>query len=135
MMPTHAGGGSISWYRSFYFRIGFTFVAFVVGLLLLQALVFNALNRGPLRGSPNTVVALVAADLTAALTENRQLDVDAYLKSQFARSQPIYVVMTDGETASNRSVPLPDLMRDYVIRVMRGNAPDVRIESAGPAPF
>jgi hypothetical protein len=95
---------SVRWCRSLYFRIGFSFVVFVAGLLALQGFLFSVLlSRPPLRGSPNTVVALVAADLTAALTEHRALDIDAYLKRQYVRSQPIYAVMRTGSIASNRS--------------------------------
>jgi hypothetical protein len=81
--------GAIRWYRSFYFRIGFSFVTFVVGLLVLQTLFFNiVLERAPLRGSPNIVVAVVAADLTAALTNDPAIDIDDYLKAQYATAQP-----------------------------------------------
>ena len=83
---------SVRRHRSLYFRIGFSFVAFVAGLLALQSLFFTVvLSRPPLRGSPNTVVALVAADLTAALTEDRRLDIDVHLKRQYgnpSRSMP-----------------------------------------------
>src|SRR4029079_11138394 len=99
---------AIRWYRSFYFRIGFTFVLFVIGLIVLQGVVSNAVRmRSPLRGrSPNAVVAIVAADLGALLDQNASADVDAYLKREYADSQPIYVVMRDGSTASNRTAPL-----------------------------
>src|ERR1044072_2294448 len=111
-MAQAEGTGAIRWYRSFYFRIGFSFVTLVVGLLVLQTLFFNiVLERAPLRGSPNIVVAVVAADLTTALTRDPTLDIDEYLKAQYALSQPIYVVLNEGLTASNRSAPLPDAMR------------------------
>jgi signal transduction histidine kinase len=119
---------SARWYRSLYFRIGFTFAAFVLGLLLLQGFVLRVVLRPPLRGSPNTVVALVSADLTAALTENRALDVDAYLKRQYNRSQPIYAVMKSGEIASNRSAPLADDLRRYVEDLLAGQTGSVRVE-------
>jgi hypothetical protein len=80
----------VRWYRSFYFRIGFTFVLFVVSLLTLQSLMFG-LVRGPspVRDRPpNTVVAIVAADLGAALLQDRATDLDAYLKREYVRSQP-----------------------------------------------
>jgi signal transduction histidine kinase len=135
-MAQAEGAGAIRWYRSFYFRIGFSFVTFVVGLLVLQTLFFNiVLERTPLRGSPNIVVAVVAADLTAALTNDPAIDIDEYLKAQYATSQPIYVVLDDGVAASNRSEPLPDAMRRYVEGLLRGSAPDLRIGAAGPAPF
>ena len=119
---------SVRWYRSLYFRIGFSFVAFVAGLLALQGFLFSiVLSRPPLRGSPNTVVALVAADLTAALTEDRGLDVDAYLKRQYERSQPIYAVMRTGSIASNRSAPLADDLRRYIEDLLIGRAESGRV--------
>src|ERR1044072_6631159 len=108
-MAQAEGTGAIRWYRSFYFRIGFSFVTFVVGLLVLQTLFFNiVLERAPLRGSPDIVVALVGADLTTALTRNPTFDIDEYHMAPYPLSPPIYVVQNEGLTASNRSAPLPD---------------------------
>src|SRR5262245_12054801 len=128
-------GSRVRWYRSLYFRIGFTFAAFVVGLLLLQGLVLNLVLRRPLLGSPNTVVALVAADLSAELTANPSLDVDAHLKRQYERSQPIYAVMKDGSVGSNRSAPLADDLRRYAQDMLSGKPQSVQVNSAAPAAF
>ena len=103
------------WYRSLYFRIGFSFVAFVAGLLALRGFLFSVvLSRPPLRGSPNTVVALVAADLTAVLTEDRALDIDAPPPEAPVRDPSRYAVMRNGSIASNRSAPLADDLRRYI---------------------
>src|SRR5262245_15007227 len=131
-----AQGRPVRWYRSFYFRIGFTFVLFVVFLIVLQGLVSNAVRlRSPLRGRPpNTVVAIVAADVTALLKQNPTDDVDQYLKREYALAQPIYVVMQDGTTASNRSTPLAVDMRRYVDSLLTGAGGTV-VEPRVPVPF
>lgn len=127
----------VRWYRSFYFRIGFTFVLFVVSLLTLQSLMFS-LVRGPspVRDRPpNTVVAIVAADLGGALLQDRATDLDAYLKREYARSQPIYVVMKSGGTISNRTAPLASDLRRYVERLLAGGAEAAAVEPKTPIPF
>jgi signal transduction histidine kinase len=132
-----AQGGSVRWYRSFYFRIGFTFVLFVIGLIVLQGVVSNAVRmRSPLRGrSPNAVVAIVAADLGALLNQNANADVDEYLKREYSDSQPIYVVMRDGSTASNRTAPLALDMRRYVDRMLTGSGRGGVVEPRVAIPF
>jgi signal transduction histidine kinase len=129
---------SVRWYRSFYFRIGFSFVLFVVSLLVLQSVVFNNLRRrSPLRDRPpNTVVAIVAADLSAVLSQDAAVDLDAYLKREYAASQPIYAVMRDGRTVSNRSAPLATDMRQYVETMLAGGGSGKNgIEPQVPIPF
>jgi signal transduction histidine kinase len=125
----------VRWYRSLYFRIGFGFVAFVVGLLLLQGLFLGVWGRPPLRGTPNTVVALVAADLTVALSDDPRLDIDGYLKRQYAQSQPIYAVMRNGVIASNRPEPLADDLRRYALDVMGARSQSTRVDHSVPTPF
>jgi signal transduction histidine kinase len=132
-----AHSGSVRWYRSFYFRIGFTFVLFVVGLIVIQGVVSNAIRmRSPLRGrSPNAVVAIVAADVGALLDQRPNASVDEYLKREYAESQPIYVVMRDGSTASNRTAPLAVDMRRYVDRMLTGSGRGGVVEPRVPIPF
>ena len=134
-MARRSYAGSVGWHRSLYFRIGSTFVAFVVGLLVLQGVLLNVMLRPPLAGSPNSVVAVVAADLTAALTENPSLDIDAYLKRQYPRSQPMYAVMKRGPIASNRSTPLAGDLRRYVEDLLSGPTGSVRVDRAEPRAF
>ena len=131
---TASQGEPVRWYRSFYFRFGFTFVLFVVFLIVVQGFVSNAVRmRSPLRGrSPNAVVAIVAADVTALLNQNSNADVDEYLKREYAQAQPIYVVMRDGTPASNRSTPLARDMRRYVDTLLAGSGDPAT--AAGPHP-
>lgn len=128
---------AVRWYRSFYFRIGFSFVLFVVCLLVLQSVVLNSIRRSPLRDrAPNTVVAIVAADLSSVLAQDAAVDLDEYLKKEYARSQPIYAVMRDGRTVSNRPAPLAPDMRQYVeIMLAGGGSREAGIEPKVPIPF
>lgn len=133
-MAAPAPAGLVRWYRSLYFRIGFGFVAFVVGLLLLQGLFLGIGGRPPLRATPNTLAALVAADVTAALADNPSVDIDVYLKRQYAQSQPIYVVMRNGVTAANVAAPLAEDLQRYAMEVLEARSREVQVSSV-PTPF
>src|SRR5438874_4407125 len=109
-MSMTLGKTPVRWYRSFYFRIGFSFVVFVVAVLVAQSVVFNLLlmrPRFPGR-SPNALAAIVAADVGSAIGQDPALDVDDYLKREYPRLPPAYAVMKTGAVASNRSTPLRD---------------------------
>ena len=124
---------SIRWYRSFYFRIGFSFVVFVIGLLVTQSAIVNlvlARPPFPLR-SPNNLVAILAADLGAALSQEPSLDLNAYLNGEYARLQPIYAVMKNGAIAANRAEPLTDVIRESVQAVLTGKDPRPRRRRRG----
>src|SRR6058998_4300336 len=104
MMPTRAAYRA-PWYRSFYFRIGFSFVVFVVAVLGAQSALFNYIlaRRGPFPGrSPNNVAAIVAADIGAALAQDPQLDLQAFVEPGNGGIHPLVVLMKDGGVAGNR---------------------------------
>src|SRR5262249_41527726 len=89
-MALESSRPAIRWYRSFYFRIGFSFVVFVVAVLVAQSVVFNLLlmrPRFPGR-SPNALAAIVAADVASAIAQDPALDVDGYLKREYPRLPP-----------------------------------------------
>ena len=121
-MATRQGKTTVRWYRSFYFRIGFSFVVFVVMVLVAQSVIFSVLlARPPFPGrSPNNIAAIVAADLGSTLNQDPALDVQDYLLREYARLQPIYVVLKTGRVASNRSDPLADDIRRTVEGVLAG---------------
>jgi signal transduction histidine kinase len=102
------------WYRSFYFRIGFSFVVFVVAVLTAQSAIFGYImaRRGafPAR-PPNTVAAIVAADLGAALAQDIQIDLQEFVNREYAQIQPLYLVMKDGRIVANRREELADNLR------------------------
>src|SRR4030095_14079618 len=111
------------WYRSFYFRIGFSFVVFVVLMLAAQSALFNYIlaRRGPFPGrSPNNVAAIVAADIGAALAQDPQLNLQAFIAREYSSIQPLVVVMKDGRVAATRSQPLSANIRRSVDAVLAG---------------
>jgi len=102
------------WYRSFYFRIGFSFVVFVVAVLAAQSTIFTYVmaRRGlfPAR-PPNTVAAIVAADVGAALAQDARIDLDEFVNREYGQNQPLYLVMKDGRIIANRREPLAENLR------------------------
>jgi len=122
----------VRWYRSFYWRIGVTFVVFVIAILIAQSLIFSYVFRPALfRGrSPNTIAAIVAADVGSMLTQDPALDLQTYLNAEYSRLPATYIVMKDGRMASNRSAPLPDELRKSVQGVLAGT--DFRRPGAEP---
>ena len=121
------------WYRSFYFRIGFVFVVFVVAVVIAQNAIFGltiARTGGPAFPGrpPNNLAAILAADVGSALAANPQLDVDSYLRTEYARARPLYVMMKNGGVASNIASPLPDGVRLSVDAALNGRRFDAANE-------
>jgi two-component system OmpR family sensor kinase len=131
------GSDRVRWYRSFYFRIGLSFVVFVVAVLAAQsAMVSYVIARSrpfPLR-SPNNVAAIVAADLGAALAQDPAIDLQEYVTREFSELQPLYLVMTGGRLVANRKAPLSsDLRRSAeVLLAGRNFAPGDEPKIEGP---
>src|SRR4029077_21047629 len=74
------------WFRSFYWRIGFSFVLCVVVVLAAQSVMFSYImaRSAPFRGrSPNNLAAIVAADVGAALTQEQTLDLRSHLEREY----------------------------------------------------
>src|SRR5439155_18403875 len=71
----------VRWYRSFYWRIGFSFFVLVIAVLVAQsAVVTYLMRRGPFMGrSPNNIAAIIAADFGSVLAQDPSLDLNEYL--------------------------------------------------------
>src|SRR2546423_1460095 len=126
----------VRWYRSFYWRIGFSFFVFVIIVLVAQSLTFNyVLSRsGAFAGrSPNTLVAIVAADVGSTLTQNPKEDLAGYVQREYRRvGFVVYVVMKDGRVASNTGQPMPEDIRESVAQVLAGT--DFKRTGTRPVP-
>src|SRR5688572_32288139 len=81
-----AASPNLAWYRSFYWRIGITFVAFVVVILLTQGLILSQIissedeqdqYRAPV------LAAEVAADVASILARDPGVDLGAHLRSRY----------------------------------------------------
>ena len=115
------------WYRSFYFRIGASFVVFMIAVVVAQSAIVGVMMRaggglGP--RPPNILAAIVAADLGAALSQDAGLDLQAYVEREYGRIQTVTVVMKDGTVASNRDEPLAEGVRRSVDAVLAGRSFD-----------
>ena len=105
------------WYRSLYWRIGLGFVALLGTLLAAQGTAFLWLTgrmsellpgRSPIEYSRR-----IANDLTAALTEKADLDIDKYLNDRFTGTYRAFAVVTkdNRQVVSKRIQPPPNLVR------------------------
>src|SRR6187200_1011540 len=79
-----------SWYRSFYWRIGITFVLSVVVVLITQGVILRRtprvapfdVFRGPI------LAAEVAADVADVLRRDKDADLSAHLKFRYPPADP-----------------------------------------------
>jgi len=100
------------WFRSLYWRIAFGFVAMLAVLLLVQAALFlwltGQFTASPTSNTPQQVADLVAREVSDALAENPNVDLERYARERFEDvRQPFVIVMRDGRRASNRPGALP----------------------------
>src|ERR671919_641126 len=75
----------LAWYRSFYWRIGITFVAFVVVFLIAQGVILRRTPRPvpfDIFRSP-VLAAEAAADVAKVLGRGQDADLGAHLKSRY----------------------------------------------------
>jgi two-component system OmpR family sensor kinase len=107
------------WYRSFYWRISITFVAFVVMFLIIQGMLLRSPSPiwmpAELRREP-VLAAEVAADVAERLGRGQTAELSAYLTSQHPLPPPdqlgwtVYVATRD-KMFSNTTGPLPAVIR------------------------
>jgi signal transduction histidine kinase len=125
VMTNAADGPTARWFRSFYVRIGFTFVIFVVAVVIAQNVIFGyVLSRTATPAfpgrSPNNLAAIVAADVGSALAQDRNLDVEDYVRRDYAEARFLFVLMKDGRLAANSSQRLDEGVRRSVEAALRG---------------
>ena len=102
------------------------FVAMLALLLLVQAALFlwltGRFTASPSSRTPQELADQVARDLSDALTDTPELDLDHYVKDRFSDvTQPFVVVLRDGRRTANRAVALPPGFGDRLGR--RGGPP------------
>jgi two-component system OmpR family sensor kinase len=104
---------TLRWYSSFYWRIGISFVGFLIAVLVAQSIMFSYMfARSELtfsRESPNAVAVAIASDVGAQLARNPSVDVNDVLASKYADVRPsAYVVLKEGGIAANTPEPLAE---------------------------
>jgi signal transduction histidine kinase len=124
-MASSADRHRARWYRSFYFRIGFSFVVFVVAVVIAQNAIFGyVMSRTAGRAfpgrSPNNLAAIVAADIGSALAQDPELDVAAYVRREYEQARFLFVMMKDGRVAANSSRTLDDGIRRSIDAMLKG---------------
>jgi signal transduction histidine kinase len=108
-----------SWYRSFYWRIGITFVAFVVVFLIAQGVILRRTPRAVpfdvFRGP--VLAAEAAADVAGVLGREQAADLAAHLKSRYPLPDPgqvgwvVFVALRAGPIFSSAGGPVPAPVR------------------------
>jgi signal transduction histidine kinase len=109
----------LSWYRSFYWRIGVTFVAFVVVFLIIQGIILRRTPRPvPVEVFRGPVLAAeVAADVAERLGRGQTADLSAHLKSRYPLEADaeqfgwMVWVATSDQMFSSTGGPLPGIVR------------------------
>jgi signal transduction histidine kinase len=99
----------LRWYSSFYWRIGISFVVFVIVVLGGQGLMVGyARASGAFApGNPNAAAAAIAAELGTALTSDPALDLAGFLSRRVPSPSPsTHIVLADGRIASRSAQPL-----------------------------
>ena len=105
----------LSWYRSFYWRIGITFVAFVVVFLIAQGVILRRAPRAPSFDvfQWTALAAEAAADVAEVLAREPDADLNAYLKARYPPADAgqfgwtVFVAMPDGSVFSSAAGPVP----------------------------
>lgn len=130
-----------SLFRSLYWRIAIGFIAMLAVLLLAQAALFlwltGRFTESVTSRSPQEVADLVARNLSAALSDNPDLDLAAFVRERFDEvPQPFVAVMRDGRRISNPPGVLPP---GFGERGRRGGPPFSEAEGSerrrlGPPP-
>lgn len=116
------------WYGSFYWRIGISFVAFLMAVLVAQSMMFSYMfARSELTfspRSPNAVAAAIATDAGALLARNPDVDLNGFLSRQYATVRPgVYIVSKDGAVAANTAEPLVEELVLETQALFTGSSP------------
>ena len=113
------------WYASFYWRIGISFVVFLVAVIAAQGVMFSFVlaRTGDLlsAGSPAVGALDVAADLGAALDRDPGLALDDYVRvARIPANLTLFVVMKDGRVAGTGAHPLNSGVRRFAEAALAG---------------
>jgi signal transduction histidine kinase len=112
-----AGSPNLAWYRSFYWRIGITFVAFVVVILTTQGLILSHIISSDDEQDQflaPVLAAEVAADVAAVLAHDRGADLGAHLRSRYPPEEAgrfVFVALRGGSMYSSTTDAVPESIR------------------------
>ena len=112
-----AASPNLAWYRSFYWRIGITFVAFVVVILITQGLILTytiSSEDAQDQFRAPVLAAEVAADVASVLARDQGADLGAHLRSRYPPERAgryVFVALRGGPLFSNTTEPVPESIR------------------------
>ena len=124
------------WYRSFYWRIGISFVVLVVVVIVAQSVMFSSMMRSASMAprAPHLRAIGVASEVGLEWAKAPGSDITAYLRrAHGADRQRIYVVTGDGVVRGNTADPLADDIRRSALAMM-GSDPGQTPGSRQPTP-
>jgi signal transduction histidine kinase len=130
----------MSWYRSFYWRIAFGFVAVLAAMLVVQAMLFvwavSQSGRNLPGQSPARLGMTVALDLANVLERDPQADLTQYVREQYAQyAHPFFVMLADGRLITSGSTSFPEPLHAMArARLQRQEAPGAGPGRDGPRP-
>lgn len=107
----------LAWYRSFYWRIGLTFVAFVIALLITQGLILTytiSSEDAQDQYRAPVLAAEVAAEVAAVLASDRGADLGAFLRSRYPPEHAgryVFVALRGGPFFANTAAEVPESVR------------------------
>jgi signal transduction histidine kinase len=113
------------WYASFYWRIGISFVVFLIAVIAAQGVMFSFVlaRTGDLlpAWSPAIGALDIAADLGAALDRDPKLSLDDYVRvARIPSNLTLFVVMKDGRIAGTGTRPLDDRVLRFAEAALAG---------------
>jgi two-component system OmpR family sensor kinase len=127
------------WYRSLYWRIAFGVMAFLVIMLVVQAMLFvwavSQSGRSLQGQTPGRFAMAVAQDVAGLLEREPSADLAVYIREQYAQYEhPFFVMMADGRLITSGSDTFPEpLIRMAKARLERPEGPRM-MRPEGPMP-
>ena len=101
------------WYRSLYWRIAFGVMAFLVVMLVVQAVLYvwavSQSGRSLQGQSPGRFAMTVAQDVAGLLEREPNVDLAQYVREQYAQYEhPFFLMMADGRLVTSGSDSFPE---------------------------
>jgi signal transduction histidine kinase len=130
--------GEVAWWRSLYLRIAVSFVLLVIGIALMQGLLFTVQmqrdTRDPQR-SPHAVAMDLALGAAAALERGEPFDLRRLHAERYPEWTRLDIVMSDGQVMAASETPLPPEIVAYARQMLPPTPPGERIPARPSTPF
>lgn len=130
--------GSVAWWRSLYFRIGVSFVVFVVVMAVIQGLLVTSTVRRDTRDPrlwPHAVAMDTALAAGRAMGRGETFDVARWQREHYPAWPQIDIVMRDGRSSAATTSTLPKEMVAYANQILHGATPGQRMVPTIDTPF